>query len=238
MKDYGAVTLVNGEKTIVRKYYPYYPQTCDEYFGYYPHKKRGHILKDEETETTLCESFTDQAWLLNGTIVNASMAEQLLTLIDMETTNFELIYRATRDGFGASDFHSKCDCSKDTLSIIKTTEGTIFGGYTTVRINNVWKWMADSEAFLFSLVNPANRPEKLPIRNSALAWLSSSNHLFALGQGDLNLQSNSNINGNSYSHQVNYEGANGLSREASGLYITGGTSNRFRTVEIEVFKVY
>ena len=40
----------------------------------------------------------------------------------------KLIYRASRDGFGADEFHSKCDGKRDTLSIIQTTNGYVFGG--------------------------------------------------------------------------------------------------------------
>jgi len=43
--------------------------------------------------------------------------------------NWILIYRGTRDGFGASDFHRHCDGEAGTVTIIKTT-GNIFGGYT------------------------------------------------------------------------------------------------------------
>ncbi len=43
---------------------------------------------------------------------------------------WKLIYKATRDGFGSADFHSKCDSYQNSLVIIKSTKGNVFGGYT------------------------------------------------------------------------------------------------------------
>ncbi len=42
---------------------------------------------------------------------------------------WSLLYRASRDGFGAAQYHAKCDDITNTLTIIKTTEGYIFGAY-------------------------------------------------------------------------------------------------------------
>ena len=43
---------------------------------------------------------------------------------------WKLIYRATRDGFDANEFHFKCDSYQNSLVIIKSTYGNVFGGYT------------------------------------------------------------------------------------------------------------
>ena len=40
------------------------------------------------------------------------------------------MYQASRDGFGASDFHSKCNGITGTLVVVKDTNSNIFGGYT------------------------------------------------------------------------------------------------------------
>jgi len=42
----------------------------------------------------------------------------------------KLLYRGSKDGFDAKQFHSKCDDQGCTLTIIKTTSGHIIGGYT------------------------------------------------------------------------------------------------------------
>jgi len=43
----------------------------------------------------------------------------------------ELLYRATDDGFEASQFHSKCDDKGATLSLIWNSKNKKFGGFTT-----------------------------------------------------------------------------------------------------------
>ena len=65
---------------------------------------------------------------------------------------YKLIYRATENGEDAKDFHEKCDDFEGTLTLIKTKEDKIFGGYTSLS----WDPENESEkkdelAFVFSL---------------------------------------------------------------------------------------
>ena len=62
----------------------------------------------------------------------------------------KLLYRASKDGDNAKDFHLKCDKYKNTLIIIKTKKGLIFGGFTS----ESWDGKGDKKdenAFCFSL---------------------------------------------------------------------------------------
>jgi hypothetical protein len=43
---------------------------------------------------------------------------------------FALLWRGGRDGFGARDFHSRCDGHANILTLIEDTNGNIFGGFT------------------------------------------------------------------------------------------------------------
>jgi hypothetical protein len=43
---------------------------------------------------------------------------------------FSLLWRGSRDGFGAEAFHDRCDGHANTLTIIQDTDGHIFGGFT------------------------------------------------------------------------------------------------------------
>eukprot|EP01132_Coremiostelium_polycephalum_P008593 gene8593-10573_t len=45
-------------------------------------------------------------------------------------TQWKLLYQATVDGFEASTFHQKCDNQGPTVSIITSSNGNVFGGYT------------------------------------------------------------------------------------------------------------
>jgi hypothetical protein len=48
----------------------------------------------------------------------------------LNITKNQLLYQASRDGFGASDFHSKCNGITGTLVVVKDTNSNIFGGFT------------------------------------------------------------------------------------------------------------
>ena len=64
-----------------------------------------------------------------------------------------LLYRGSKDGFKAKDFHSKCDGHSNTITIIKVQNGDIIGGYTSVEWKSPFfsKYVRDDNAFLFSL---------------------------------------------------------------------------------------
>ena len=66
---------------------------------------------------------------------------------------YQLIYRGSRDGMNASSFHQKSNGISPTISIIKTTNGCKFGGYTekTWENNSGGKWIKDDKSFVFSL---------------------------------------------------------------------------------------
>jgi hypothetical protein len=71
-------------------------------------------------------------------------------IIKSDKINIDLIYRATRDGDKAKDFHLKCDKCKNNLVIIRTKTGLRFGGFT----RESWEGKGDKldkEAFCFSL---------------------------------------------------------------------------------------
>jgi hypothetical protein len=75
------------------------------------------------------------------------------------------LYRASRDGFAATSFHSCCDDIERVIVLLCTEkEGWLFGGYTAVGFLSTMprsQHYADPNAFLFSLNTPLGRPEKL-----------------------------------------------------------------------------
>ena len=72
--------------------------------------------------------------------------------------NWSLVYRASQDGFEASQFHSKCDDKPNTLIIVKSVNGNIFGGYTKQSWSGHGTYKADPKSFIFSLINKENKP--------------------------------------------------------------------------------
>ena len=61
------------------------------------------------------------------------------------------LYKASTDGFAAAKFHALCDNKGATLSLIKTTAGHTFGGYTTISWDTSEAYKNDTQSFLFSV---------------------------------------------------------------------------------------
>jgi hypothetical protein len=72
--------------------------------------------------------------LFESQILSGSQALELLKLCEFSSIDkWTLLYRGTRDGFGANEFHTKCDGHNNTLTIVKA-HGTsyIFGGFNSI----------------------------------------------------------------------------------------------------------
>ena len=65
----------------------------------------------------------------------------------------KLLYKATLEENTRDDFHRKCDNKGATVTLIETTKGRRFGGYTSLSWSSNEGWKDDKEAFLFSLDN-------------------------------------------------------------------------------------
>jgi hypothetical protein len=166
---------------------------------------------------------------MDSLILDDYQIDDLIELCEFpKTFSFKLLYRATRDGFKASDFHRLCDDHSGTLVVIKSQNNYIFGGYTSQTWNHCGTHKTFVDEFLFSLTNPSSKPTKHNIKNISYAIYCNSSNGPAFGGGDLFICSDSNSCANSRSVLGNcYNG--------STNYFTG--SKNFLTSEIEVFKV-
>ena len=76
---------------------------------------------------------------LDSLIVSSADAQQALLAVCKFAENkahFSLVYRATRDGFAAADFHAHCDHRTNTLLVVKSTAGCVFGGFAHATWNH------------------------------------------------------------------------------------------------------
>jgi uncharacterized coiled-coil protein SlyX len=78
---------------------------------------------------------------------------------------FSLLWRGTRDGFDAREFHRRCDGHANTLTLIEDRNGNIFGGFTPVAWESPfigWHVRPDPtlKSFIFTLKNPDNFPPR------------------------------------------------------------------------------
>lgn len=166
--------------------------------------------------------------------------KQMVDLINLcglsSELKWKLIYRATENGFSSAAFHTLCDDKTNTLTIIKSYNGFVFGGYTEQDWSGHNINKHDKYAFLFSYINKDNKPIKLKCSSPSYAIYCSGDYGPTFGAGhDINIRSNSNLNKHSYTnlgYSYMHPDFNFGSNEAK-TFLAG--SFNFKTVEIEVY---
>ena len=150
----------------------------------------------------------------------------------------ELIYRATRDGATAKDFHNKCNNQGPTICLFKNDKGNIFGGYASISWENGNDdYHSAPDSFLFTLTNiHGTQPTKFPNTNSSYSLRFNSNYGPIFGGGQDIYTCSNFINDNSasgfpHSYQDNL---------SKGYSIFSGNSNsqKYKLKELEVFKLF
>ena len=165
--------------------------------------------------------------------------------------DIKLLYRGSRDGFTSQSFHYKCDNKGETLTIIKSNDNYIFGGYTEINWDStIWNGICGENnnarregkgnEFVFTLKNPHNIPPSK--YNMKKNWLNHSiccdvNLGPIFGCNDIRIEDNCNIKENKFTYydfqkgEFCFEDTTGHKR----LLFTGKTS--FLVKEIEVYKI-
>jgi hypothetical protein len=86
---------------------------------------------------------------------------------DDQDGEFSLLYRGTRDGLTNKAFHSKCDEKGCTLTIIETTCGKVFGGYSNTAWSSTGGYKGANQAFLFTLSGgDISSPGKMKLKDA------------------------------------------------------------------------
>jgi Ca2+-binding EF-hand superfamily protein len=154
-----------------------------------------------------------------------------------DRSEFRLLYRGTRDGFQANDFHRLCNGHSPTFTLVLSTNGYTFGGYTPVAWNSRGEYVEDSslKSFLFTIKNPHNRPPRIfTQKQQANALYDHGGYGPGFGNGvDLVIANQSNSTTGSYSALgTGYNNDTGI---AGNTVFTG--AQNFTVKEIEVFEV-
>jgi len=206
---------------------------------------RGRLLNFKLNKVKLDQTFLGEmegkaSFLIDSHIlISEKKTKELNVLCEFPVyQRWNLIYRASQDGFQASDFHSKCDEKPNTLVIIKSTNDKIFGGYT----ERSWSGASisvdkpDSNAFIFSLTNKENRPLKIKCSpNNGIRCNDTHGPIFGgqAGSSDLVIANNSNKNNESFSNLGHYYTHPELNPNEASSFLAG--SYNFRVSEIEVY---
>ena len=106
-----------------------------------------------------------------------------------------LLYRASRDRFISTAFHQKCDEKGPTVTVMYGSNGYVFGGYTSKNWTNTNTWIADGDAFLFSLRSTAGdqRIKQIGTGNHGISS-SQFGPSFGTIQGYYSLQPTNQVN--------------------------------------------
>jgi hypothetical protein len=151
-----------------------------------------------------------------------------------------LLYRATEHGFSGENFHAKCDNKRNTLTVIRSLNHYVFGGYTEQLWNPSNGYKTDNSAFVFSLMNRDKKAVKMKIQAPQQAIYCDVKYGPTFGFGhDIYISDNSNSNrysysdsGFSYKFPASYPRDTGSSKQK--CFLAG--SHNFQVTEIEVFQ--
>jgi hypothetical protein len=153
---------------------------------------------------------------------------------------WKCIYKASKDGFATTDFHKHCDNKGATVTVIKSSNGNIFGGYCPLPWNTTSNYQFSMDSFLFSLVNSHKKLYhfKQTSTNGQYSIYGNSGYGPTFGGGhDIYIVGASNQSTSSYSnfgHSFDCSPMGGsYSSTQAQSFLAGSYS--FKTSEIEVY---
>ena len=115
---------------------------------------------DEMVRSHCCSGI--ESTIISSMVKNEKITEWLASTGKMSAP--KLLYRASRDGWGPSDFHGICDDKGATVTVVKSSDGYIFGAYSVEWRQSSGVYKSSAKAFLFSLKDHAGvGPVKMPI---------------------------------------------------------------------------
>jgi hypothetical protein len=161
--------------------------------------KHSSIIELPSKSTSICDRY------LKTVGFESKILKSFPTILkEFAVQPWKLLYRGSRDGFKSSDFHSKCDHERNTLTLIETTKDFIFGGFTPIAwessTSGISKPDSSGKSFLFSLKNPRNsEPRKFNLMSGKNAiYCSSSRGPAFAGNCDLGVTDNCNTSTNNW----------------------------------------
>jgi hypothetical protein len=210
-------------------------------------------------------SYEPGPFRMQSKILTKAETFELIKLCEFsEKDEWTLLYRGSRDGFGAKEFHSKCDGHSNTLTIIKgkncidpntiwisasshhikNDKLSIFGGFASVAWDSSSICKTDSNSFIFSFINNANGPFKKKINPSYVDYALSMEQSHGPSFGhDFSGNEKSAIYIADNSNDSNYNSFNFESHVYSNVNNllrrkghTQGTQTNFTVDEIEIYQ--
>jgi len=93
-----------------------------------------------------------------------------------------LCYQLSTDGLLAAAQHDQCDSQGPTITLVKSTQGFVFGGYASQPFLSGGVAIEDPNAYLFTLSNPSSiPPTRFPIMQNSLALTDEFDKYYSWG---------------------------------------------------------
>uniref|UniRef100_A0A7S4S2E5 TLDc domain-containing protein n=1 Tax=Ditylum brightwellii TaxID=49249 RepID=A0A7S4S2E5_9STRA len=178
--------------------------------------------------------------MLDSNILSADQVYNIKTWLDEDGcgSDTKLLYRASRDGWGAPNFHAKCDNHGPTLTVIHSTEGYIFGGYCDTPWSGMGNWKSSPKAFIFTLKCFSGLPPtKMQLKQDRVDYAVRHNQRYGpiFGAGhDIHVYDN--LHGNSYGRSCVGDTYECPTEQIDETFLTG--ARQFQISEVEVFRVH
>ena len=188
-------------------------------------------IKGINLGATLC----NHQFFQGGTLLSLEHQLKLNEFYGKEGQTWQLIYKATRDGFPSADFHRCCNNQGPTISVIQSIDGNyLFGGYTSVSWSSRQGYVPDNNGpFLFTLTNSHDiPPTKYPVKLRNHAVYDHANHGPTFGAGfDLCVNGQ---NRDSDTNSFNFPHSYVDTTKQGALTFTG--NRNFRMNDLEVYQ--
>jgi hypothetical protein len=136
--------------------------------------------------------------------LDADEVADLLELLDgsgLDIRRAQLLFNAREESFSAARFHAACNGKKNTVTLVRSTNKRLFGGYASNPWNSGGAWEKDPKAFLFSVTRKSTHPLFSNFENAL--YMNGSYGPTWGGNHDLHLSDNCGSNASSYS-QLGY----------------------------------
>ena len=173
-----------------------------------------------------CPKIFCDSLILNN---NKKYIDNLISWINSKNTiEAKLLYRKTKDGDSYDIFHKLCDNQGPTLIIIKSIEGFIIGGYTTLDWDNYSRWKKDDDTFLFSLTNNKKYNKTEKSKNSIFCGKCQGPWFPFIGFGSY---------GKNNMSQARFEPQSKYFKDYIEIIPNNGEERMFDVEDVEVYKI-
>jgi len=153
------------------------------------------------------QTFVTKKLVIDSKILKAKEKKQLIRWLPKKDRKkkWKLMFRGSKHGFNGAQFHAKCDNKgAPTISVVESTLGHVFGGYTTIPWSSSNNYAQDSNSWIFLVrasKNTTPKSGKWKVTQTQYSVYHGASYGPSFGGGyDFYLASGCNTNNSSYAN--------------------------------------